>query len=47
MEDVVKVNLHKREALIRVRFMGREMELKLGVEMVKENGEHEGNHGGD
>ncbi|MCI9164287.1 MAG: antiterminator LoaP [Lachnospiraceae bacterium] len=47
VEDVVKVNLHKREALIRVRFMGREMELKLGVEMVKENGEHEGNHGGD
>ena len=32
--DVVKVNLHKREVVIRVTFMGREMELKLGVEMV-------------
>ena len=32
--DVVKVNLHKRAVVIRVTFMGREMELKLGVEMV-------------
>lgn len=34
--DVVKVNLHKKEVLVRVEFMGREMELKLGVEMVGE-----------
>lgn len=34
--DVVKVNLHKREAVIRVRFMGREMELKVGIEIVGE-----------
>ena len=32
--NVVKVNLHKREAVIRVMFMGRETELKVGVEMV-------------
>lgn len=32
---VVRVNLHKREAVIRVEFMGREMELKMGVEMVE------------
>lgn len=32
--DVVKVNLHKREVVVRVAFMGREVELKLGVEMV-------------
>ncbi|MCI9360297.1 MAG: antiterminator LoaP [Hungatella sp.] len=32
--DVVKVNLHKREVVVRVEFMGRPMELKMGVEMV-------------
>ncbi len=32
--NVVKVNLHKREVVIRVRFVGRETELKMGVEMV-------------
>lgn len=34
--NVVKVDLHKREALIRIRFMGRETELRLGIEMVGE-----------
>lgn len=33
--DVVKVDLHKREAVVRVEFMGRMMELKMGVEMVR------------
>ena len=33
--DVVKVNLHKREAAVKVEFMGREMELKMGIEMVR------------
>lgn len=39
--NVVKVNLHKREVAVQVRFMGREMELYMGVEMVREepNGE--------
>lgn len=32
---LVKVNLHKREVVVRVEFMGRDMELKLGVEMVR------------
>lgn len=32
--NVVKINLHKREALVRVEFMGRPVELKMGVEMV-------------
>ena len=32
--DVVKVNLHKREVAVKVGFMGREMELKLGISMV-------------
>lgn len=32
--NVVKVNLHKREVMVKVEFMGREMELKMGVEMV-------------
>lgn len=34
--NVVKVNLHKREVVVAVEFMGRRMELKLGVEMVGE-----------
>lgn len=33
--NIVKVNLHKREVVVRVEFMGREMELKMGVEMVE------------
>ncbi len=33
--DVVKVNLHKREVVINVKFMGREMELFMGIEMVQ------------
>ena len=32
--DVVKVNLHKREVVVRVAFMGRPMELKMGVEIA-------------
>lgn len=32
--SVVKVNLHKREALVEIAFMGRTLELKMGVEMV-------------
>lgn len=33
-EDVVKVDLHKREAVVKAEFMGREMELKIGIEMI-------------
>lgn len=33
--NVVKVNLHKREVAVRVKFMGREMELFMGIEMVE------------
>ena len=38
--EVVKVNLHKREAVVRVEFRGTRVELRLGVEMVgeKKNG---------
>ena len=32
--NIVKVNLHKREVVVRVVFMGREMDLKMGIEMV-------------
>ncbi len=32
--DVVKVDLHKREVVVRVGFMGRETKLRLGIEMV-------------
>lgn len=35
--DIVKVNLHKREAAVKVEFMGREVVLKMGVEMVRED----------
>ena len=31
---MVKVNLHKKEVAVKVGFMGREMELKLGISMV-------------
>lgn len=34
MGDVVKVNLHKREVVVEMKFMGRSLELKMGVEMV-------------
>jgi Transcription antiterminator len=34
-ENVVRVNLHKREAMVRVEFMGQETELLLGIEMVE------------
>lgn len=33
---IVRYNLHKREVTVRVLFMGREMDLKLGLELVKE-----------
>lgn len=32
--NIVKVNLHKREVTVEVEFMGRKMELKLGIKMV-------------
>jgi len=32
--SIVKINLHKREVVVRVDFMGRPMELKMGIEMV-------------
>lgn len=32
--NIVKVNLHKREVIIEVKFMGRKMELKMGISMV-------------
>ncbi len=32
--DVVKVNLHKREVVVRVEFMGKLVELFMGVELV-------------
>jgi|InofroStandDraft_1065614.scaffolds.fasta_scaffold96275_2 transcriptional antiterminator NusG len=32
--NIVKMNLHKREVVIKVKFMGRYMELKMGIEMV-------------
>ncbi len=35
--DVVKVNLHKREVVVRVEFMGKPVEVFLGVEMVERN----------
>lgn len=34
--EVAEVNLHKREVTVRVEFMGRKLELKMGVEMVNE-----------
>lgn len=34
--NIVKVDLHKREVTVRVRFMGRDVDLKLGIEMVEE-----------
>lgn len=33
--NVVKVDLHKREVQVKVDFMGREMKLHLGIEMVE------------
>ncbi len=32
--NIVKMNLHKREVEVEVEFMGRKMELKMGIEMV-------------
>lgn len=32
--NVIKVNLHKREVVVKVNFMGRETELFMGIEMV-------------
>lgn len=36
--NIVKLNLHKREAVIRVKFMERDLELKMGIEMVENGG---------
>ena len=33
---IVKYNLHKREATVKLRFMGNEMELRLAIELVEE-----------
>lgn len=33
--NIVKTDLHKREVMIAVEFMGRKMELKMGIEMVE------------
>lgn len=33
--NVVKTNLHKREVAVKVEFMGRNLELKMGIEMVE------------
>lgn len=32
--NIVKVNLHRREAVVQVDFMGRPMELYMGIEMI-------------
>ena len=32
--NIVKVNLHKREVVVRVEFMGKSVELFMGMEMV-------------
>ena len=32
--DVVKVDLHRREAAVKIEFMGRKLELKMGIERV-------------
>lgn len=32
--NIVKTNLHKREVVVEIEFMGRKMELKMGIEMV-------------
>ena len=42
--NVVRVNLHKREVVVRVNFMGREMELFMGVEMVEAEREKKGSN---
>lgn len=33
--NIVKVDLHRREVIVRVPFMGRLVDLKLGIEMVE------------
>lgn len=35
--NVVKLNLHKREVVVSVEFMGRDLELKMGIEMLNSN----------
>lgn len=40
--NIVKTNLHKREVLVAVEFMGRKMELKMGIEMVEMAGKMSG-----
>lgn len=36
--NIVRVNLHKREAAVRVEFMGRILELYMGIEMESKEG---------
>lgn len=35
---IVRYNLHKREVTVRIPFMGNDVELRLGIEMVGERG---------
>lgn len=35
--DVVKMNLHKREVIIQVEFMGGQKKLHLGIEMIEDS----------
>lgn len=39
---IVRYNLHKREVTVRIPFMGNEVELRLGIEMVGERGRQVG-----
>ena len=32
--NIVKMNLHKREAIVEVEFMGRMIELKIGISII-------------
>lgn len=33
--NIIKIDLHRREAVVRIPFMGRQVDLKLGIEMVE------------
>ena len=39
---IVRYNLHKREVTVRIPFMGNDVELRLGIEMVGERGRKAG-----
>lgn len=34
--NIVKINFHKREAVVRIMLMGRMVDLKLGIELMEE-----------